>query len=98
MHCDRLRRRQFITVLGGVAVWPLVAWAQQAAMPVIGYLHSGSLAPYAHLVAAFHQSLKETGYIEGRDIAIEYRWVRSASRIGGRPRGPPCGAHRGARW
>jgi putative ABC transport system substrate-binding protein len=49
--------------------------AQQPAMPVIGYLHSGSLAPYAHLVAAFHQSLKEAGYIEGRNIAIEYRWA-----------------------
>jgi putative tryptophan/tyrosine transport system substrate-binding protein len=69
-------RREFIITLSGAAVaWPVASHAQQPALPVIGYLHSGSLAPYAHLVAAFHQSLKETGYIEGRHIAIEYRWA-----------------------
>jgi putative tryptophan/tyrosine transport system substrate-binding protein len=69
-------RREFIFTLGGAMVaLPLAARAQQPGLPVIGYLHSGSLAPYAHLVAAFHQSLKETGYIEGRHVAIEYRWA-----------------------
>ena len=69
-------RREFIITLSGAAVaWPVASYAQQPALPVIGYLHSGSLAPYAHLLAAFHQSLKETGYIEGRHVAIEYRWA-----------------------
>ena len=59
-----IRRRQFIAGLSGVwATWPLAARAQQAVLPVIGYLHSGSAGPYAHLVAAFHQGLKETGTV-----------------------------------
>src|SRR5260370_11200129 len=75
-----LRRRHFITRLGGAAAapsmfWPRSASAEQAPMPVIGFLRSASPQSYAHVVAAFRQGLKEVGHVEGQSIAIEYRWA-----------------------
>ena len=73
-----IRRRDFIAAAGSTAVaWPLAAPAQQIAMPVIGFLHQGAPDVFAYLVRVFHQALEETGFVEGRNVAIEYRWSES---------------------
>jgi putative ABC transport system substrate-binding protein len=72
-----MRRRDFVMLLGGAATWPLIALAQQPAMPVIGFLRSSTLADATNLMSAFRQGLQETGYVEGQNVAIEYRFAEN---------------------
>jgi hypothetical protein len=93
-----MNRRELVLLLGSVIIVPRRSRAQQKAMPVIGFLGSTSPGPYAAHVAAFHQGLNETGYVEGLNVAIEYRWAEgdyeSAARIGRRARRPQGRYHR----
>src|SRR6476620_10042296 len=75
MQFDRLRRRDFISLLGGAAAWPVAARAQQAALPLVGFLHAGSATPAASYVAAFLSALAEAGYVGNKNVAVEYRYA-----------------------
>ena len=70
-----MRRRTFIAGLGSASAWPVVAWGQQPTLPVIGFLNSGSPTQFAPLVAAFKRGLSDAGFVEGRNVTVEYRWA-----------------------
>ena len=72
-----LRRRQFLTLLGGAAAWPLAARAQRPSIPVIGFLDASTAADTVYRVSAFREALKEAGFIDGHNVAIEFRWAEN---------------------
>ena len=82
MQFDRLRRREFITLLGGAVItWPMAAQAQRPVLPVIGFLSGRSQDEAAGDTAAFHQGLNEMGYVDGRNVALEYRWAEGRNEL-----------------
>ena len=76
MQFDQLKRREFITLVAGAVTWPLAARGQQGALPVIGFLHLTSLETNRENLATFRQGLADTGYVEGKNVTIEYRWAQ----------------------
>src|SRR3977135_1064683 len=72
-----IRRREFIALLGGSAAWPIVAGSQQPAMPVVGFLNSQSPDNQADYLQALRRGLKESGYVEGENVTVEYRWAEN---------------------
>jgi hypothetical protein len=70
-----MRRREFITLIGGATAWPLSSRAQQQTMPLVGFLNAQTAAGFTHLVAAFKQGLNENGFVEGQNVTIEYKWA-----------------------
>jgi putative ABC transport system substrate-binding protein len=75
MQFGQLKRREFIALIGGFAAWPIAATGQQSSIPVIGFINGSSARAYAAYVQAFLDGLGETGHVDGRNVAIEYRWA-----------------------
>src|SRR6516164_9091087 len=76
-----MRRRDFLSVIGGATAWPLAARAEQPAMPVVGFLSPGPEVTALHLITAFLRELAEAGYLEGKNVAIEYRWNNTSPEL-----------------